>query len=172
MKSVVKKNSAVSETHNFREQKHNVSNFPVKDILKDKMAELGIKNQDLQKALGYREANVIAMMRNGSMRLPPRYAPMVATMLKIDKAAFMEKVMEEYDPVLWGAVKSVFKKRTISNNEMANVEMLRGLLDGLDIDLAESQEFMTTLKPAVEQLVKTEREKLSATLTLVDTKKA
>ncbi len=168
MKSVVKSNLAVSETRNFREQKHNVTNFPVKDILKERMAELGIKNQDLQKALGYREANVIAMMRNGSMRLPPKYAPLVATMLKVDKAAFMEKVMEEFDPVMWGAVKSIFKKRVISNNEMANIETMREMLDGLDINFNASQEFIASLKPVIEQLVKAEREKLSATLTLVE----
>ena len=40
-------------TENFRQRDHRFSALPLKDILRIKMKDLGIKNVDLQKILGY-----------------------------------------------------------------------------------------------------------------------
>ena len=88
------------EPRSFRERDHRITKLPVKTILTDKMDLHGIKNVDLQKALGYPAPNVIAMMKSGVMRLPAKFAMKTAELLKINKQVFFAKVVQESDPVL------------------------------------------------------------------------
>ena len=77
-----------ASTEDFRERDHRFTALPVKDVLKVRMKELGIKNPELQKALDYPMPNVIAMMKSGTMRLPATKAPATAALLQVDTPSF------------------------------------------------------------------------------------
>lgn len=110
--------------------------FPVKDILKIRMDDLGIKNPDLQRALDYARPNVIAMMRSGTMCLPPSKALVAAQLLQLDPVFLLSKVIAENDPALWDAISDVMGEYLMTKNELAVINMLRQGLDGHDVDLA------------------------------------
>ena len=137
----------------FRERKHRYSDLPFKDVLKIRMAELEVKNVDLQKALGYAAPNVIAMMKSGSMRLPESKAIEVADILQLDRIFVLGKVVSEHDPQLWDAIISVAGDRLVSANELALVYWLRQVLKGHDVNLTESAEFMRFTSPVVSDIV-------------------
>ena len=94
-------------TLNFRRCDPRFTVLPVKDILKIRMHDLGIKNPDMQRALGYPRPNVIAMMRNGNMSLLPSKALVAAQLLELDPVFLLNKVIAENDPALWDAISVV-----------------------------------------------------------------
>jgi hypothetical protein len=94
-------------TLNYRMRGPRFTALPVKDILKIRMDDLGIKNPDLQRALDYPKPNVIAMMRGGSMRLPASKALVAARLLELDPVFLLSKVIAENDPALWDAISAV-----------------------------------------------------------------
>jgi hypothetical protein len=55
------KKTITKTTENFRQRDHRFSALPLKDVLKIQMKNLGVKNVDLQKILGYPAANVVSM---------------------------------------------------------------------------------------------------------------
>ena len=116
--------------------------FPVKDILKIRMDDLGIKNPDLQRALDYAKLNVISMMRNGNMSLPPSKALVAARLLELDPVFLLSKVIAENDPALWDAISAVMGEYLMTKNELALIHMVRQGLDGHDVNLAESPVFI------------------------------
>ena len=72
-----------------------------------RMDDLEMTNLTLQKALGYSNPNVIAMMKNGSMRVPKEKAFEVARILEVEPILFLRMVIEENKPTLWDAIMAV-----------------------------------------------------------------
>ncbi len=136
-----------------RERKHRYTSLPVKDLLKIRMADLEIRNVDLQKALGYPAPNVIAMMKSGSMRLPEGKAIEVADILKLDRTFLLGKVVSENNPELWDAITTIMGDRLVSANELALVGYIREALNGHDVNLAESAVFTQAVAPALQVIV-------------------
>lgn len=94
-------------TKDHRARSDRLSAIPVKDILKMRMDDLEMTNLALQKALGYSNPNVIAMMKNGSMRVPEEKAFEVARILEVEPILFLRMVIEENKPTLWDAIMAV-----------------------------------------------------------------
>ncbi|MBB1075782.1 hypothetical protein HUU62_15340 [Rhodoferax sp. 4810] len=136
-------------TPDFRARQQYLDKLPVKDILKIRMKDLGIKNTDLQKALDYAFPNVIAMMRSGTMSLPPGKVNIVATILKIDPVFLMGKVITESLPGLWEAISEIMSDRLVTANEVSLLNTFRHQLEGHDVDLARSSEFLTAVAPVL-----------------------
>ena len=74
--------------------------LPVKDVLKIRMKALGLRNTDMQRALGYPMPNVISMMKTGSMKPPANKVLAIAEMLKVDPVFLLRKVIAENEPAL------------------------------------------------------------------------
>lgn len=129
-------------TLNVRMRDPRFTALPVKDILKIRMDDLGIKNPDLQKALGYAKPNVIAMMRSGTMNFPASKTLVAARLLVLDPVFLLSKVIAENDPALWDAISAVMGEYLMTKNELALINMVRQGLDGLDVNLAESPAFI------------------------------
>lgn len=143
-------------TNTFRERDHRFTALPVKDILKIRMKELGIKNPELQTALGYPAPNVIAMMKSGTMRLPATKAPATAALLKVDPVFLLAKVLAENDAALWEVIESLLGTQLVSANEMALINLIRQGLDGHDVNLAQSPVFVRAIKPQLAAIAKRE----------------
>lgn len=152
--------SVVKDTKSFRERVHRISKLPVKDVLRIKMDELGIKNIDLQKRLGFPTPNVISMMKSGTMRVPIQHAVSVAEYLEIDKLGFLRKVVEENDPLLWDAMQlATGSTLGLTRNESNLLSFIRTSMDGFDPDLTKNEVFMSGLKSLCESVLQSEIEK-------------
>jgi hypothetical protein len=153
---------------NFRQRDHRFSALPLKDVLKIQMKNLGIKNVDLQKILGYPAANVVSMIRNGSMRLPEGKAIEVADALQLDRTFVLGKVISENNAELWNAITTVLGDRLVSASELALVQLVRKALDGHDVNLAESPGFVALITPAIAAIVERENQLAQAAINRCD----
>lgn len=142
--------------------------LPVKDILRMRMDDLGIKNPDLQRALGYAKPNVIAMMRNGTMRLPASKALVAAQLLKLDPVFLLSKVIAENEPALWDAIYAVMGEYLMTKNELAVIKMLRQGLDGHDVDLTVLPAFVEAVAPVLKVTLERENALTQAELERID----
>jgi hypothetical protein len=145
-----------ASTENFRERDHRFTALPVKDVLKVRMKELGIKNPELQKALDYPMPNVIAMMKSGTMRLPATKALATAALLQVDPVFLVAKVLSENDADLWDVIESLLGNQLVTANEMALIKLVRQGLDGHDVNLAQSPAFVRAIKPQLAAIAKRE----------------
>lgn len=148
----------------FRARPHNLTKMPVKDVLKIRMKDLGIKNTDLQKALGYNHPNVIAMMREGKMRLPPGKATVTANLLGLDPVFLLGKVVAENDPELWESISGLMADRLVTANEVTLLALMRQRLEGHDVDLAQSPEFVAAIEPVLKLIADRETAMAQAAL--------
>jgi len=153
---------------NFRQRDHRFSALPLRDVLKIQMKDLGIKNVDLQKILGYPMPNVIAMIKNGTMRLPEGKAIEVADALKLDRTFLLGKVISENNAELWNAITTVMGDRLVSASELALVQLVRKALDGHDVNLAESPDFVQLITPAIAAIVDRENHLTQAAINRTD----
>ena len=142
----------------FRASDHRFTSLPVKDVFKIRMRDLDLKNTDMQKALEYPNANVISMIKNGSMRIPAGKAVIAAKMLEVDPVFLLAKVISENDLELWDAISEVMADQLVTANEMALLTMVRRELDGHDVNLAESPAYVAATIPALKEI----RERQSA----------
>ncbi len=155
-------------TENFRQRDHRFSALPLKDVLKIQMKNLGMKNVDLQRILGYPTPNVIAMIKGGSMRLPEAKAIEVADALQLDRTFVLGKVIAENNPGLWDAITTLAGDRLVSASELALVQLVRKALDGHDVNLAESPDFVQLITPALAAIVERENELAQAAINRCD----
>jgi hypothetical protein len=165
---MTKQKPLATTADSFRKRKHRYSGLRFKDILKIRMADLEIKNTDLQKALGYAAPNVIAMMKSGSMRLPESKAIEVADILKLDRTFLLGKLVSENNPALWDAVTTIVGDKLVSANELAMVHWVRHALNGHDVNLAELPEFTQAVTPVVAGIVERQNALTKAALQRAD----
>lgn len=123
--------------------------LPVKDVLKIRMKDLGLRNTDMQRALGYPMPNVISMMKTGSMNLPASKVLITAKILKVDPVFLLRKVIAENDPALSDAIYSVLDQHLVTKNELALLRYVRYHLDGHDVNLAASPGFLQAADPVL-----------------------
>ena len=138
--------------------------LPVKDVLKIRMKDLGLRNTDMQRALGYPMPNVISMMKTGSMNLPANKVLIAAQTLKVDPVFLLRKVVTENDPALWEAISSVLDQHLVTKNEIAMLRLVRYRLDGHDVNLASSREFLEAVEPVLELIKQAETELAAAAI--------
>ena len=148
----------------FRNRTHRYSALPVKDVLKIRMKDLGLKNSDMQRALNYPHPNVIAMMKSGSMRLPASKVIAAAQLLQVDPTFLLGKVIAENDPALWDVISSLMGKQLITVNELAMVKLMRQGLGGHDIDLTQSPNLTRAIAPHLMAIAEREKAATQATI--------
>ena len=156
--------SAATKARNFREREHRFSKLTVADLITLRMSDLDIKNTDLASALDYPVANVISMMKSGSMRLPESKIVAAADKLQIDRAMLLRKVLNENNPRLWDVIDKILGPKLITANEIALLDMVRGNLDGHDIDLTDKPEFVQAVSSIIKEIVTKEANLADASL--------
>lgn len=157
-----------AQAKNFRVREHRLSGMAIKDILKTRIKDLGLKNLDVQEALGYPNPNVIAMMKAGKMNLPPEKAYAAAAILQLDPVWMIMKALQESNAMLHDSIVRVLGKQLVSENEQALLDALRKETNGHDIDFVGSEAFMQATMPAVRELTARHGELLEAALARKD----
>jgi hypothetical protein len=155
-------------TRRFKERNHRFSSLPVKDIVKIRMKDLGIKNGEMQAALDYPHRNVIAMVKSGTMRLPASKAVAAAKLLQVDPVFLLGKAIAEADPALWDTMSPLLGDRLVTANELKLLDHLRRELDGHDIDLTSSPSLIQGVQALLKPIVMQEKLLTQATLDRMD----
>jgi hypothetical protein len=166
MKNMNKTIATIPQNKSARDPRY--SALPVKDILTIRLKDLGLKNTDLQKALGYDYPNVIAMMKTGSMRLPPSKAVIAARLLKIDPIFLLGKVIAENDPDLWDAISSVMADQLVTANELELIRLVRQGLDGHDVNLTQSPALVEAVNQELKEILERQNALALAAINRVD----
>lgn len=120
------------------------------------MKELGLKNPTLQKALGYPMPNVIAMMKGGTMRLPITKVPAAAALLQVDPIFLLSKVIAENDAELWEVIAAHMGNLLVTQSEMELIKLVRRGLNGHDVNLTQSVDFVCLIEPALAAIARRE----------------
>lgn len=162
----------VTTVRKWRERERLLSKLPVGEMIALRMDELGIKNPDLAAALDYPTANVIAMIKGGSMRLPETKIVAAADKLQIDRATFLRKVISENNLSMWNVIDKVLGPKIISANEHALLEFVRQQLDGHEVDLTQKPDFVQSLVAAIKPIVAREAATNLATMNRLNPKNA
>lgn len=162
--------TAALQTKNFRLREHRVSSLSIKDILKTRIKDLGLKNTEVQEALNYPNPNVIAMIKAGKMNLPPEKAYAAASILQLDPVFMIMKTLQESNALLHDSIVRVLGKQLITENELALLALFRNESKGHDIDFTASEEFLQATLPVIRQLAAKEGELLQAALVRKDEK--
>lgn len=155
-------------SRSYKERNHRFSALPVKDIVKIRMKDLGIKNSEMQAALDYPHPNVIAMVKSGSMRLPASKAVAAAKLLQVDPVFLLGKTIAESDPALWDAMSPLLGDRLVTANELKLLDLVRRELDGHDIDLISSPGLIQEVQALLKPIIKKEKALTQATLDRMD----
>jgi hypothetical protein len=152
----------------FREPAQRFTALPVKDILKIRLKELGLKNIELSRVLGYARPNVIAMMKKGGMKLPANKVIDAARLLEVDPVFLLGKVIAESDPELWAVISSMLGGQLVNANELKLIEFVRRGLDGHDVDLISSPRLTTALSRELQIILDRENALVKAALSSQD----
>ena len=103
-------------------------------------------------------------MKTGSMNLPANKVLIAAQTLKVDPVFLLRKVVSENDPALWEAISSVLDQHLVTKNEIAMLRFVRYRLDGHDVNLASSREFLKAVEPVLELIKQAETELAAAAI--------
>ena len=94
--------------------------------------------KDVAADCGYENANVIAMFKSGTTKVPIAKVKVLAAALRVDVTYLFRLVMQEYQPEGWAAMVSIFgRDKFITSNEMALVRFVRKFAGGDCIDLTD-----------------------------------
>lgn len=159
---------ATGDKRDYRSRPKRISKAPAHEILKTRMDELGLSNSDVQKELGYPKPNVIAMMRNNTMRIPINKAGKLARLLQVDPQYFIIKVLEESDAALADVLRESIGESLVTSNELKLINKVREWLDGHDLDVSAIPGIATALKPMVKQAAAAATQETKATLARID----
>lgn len=111
--------------------------MPLNVFIQARMRQLpDVTNVMVAEALGYPRPNVIAMLRQGSMKLPISKVPALAQVLEVDPAALLRAVLREYEPAALEVIESTLGAASLlSESEVALVRFVRHQLSEHDVPL-------------------------------------
>lgn len=110
---------------------------PVRELVANHQKMLEMSNIELAHRLGYANGNVIAMLKAGTMKLPPDKIGLAAAALQIDPLYLAQCANADQD---WGIdvlLEAVSRRTPITANEEKMILHMRKLAQGDDVDLDE-----------------------------------
>lgn len=91
----------------------------------------GKSQREIVKEVGWPNANVLSMMKQGVTKVPIDKAPALAKAIGVDQAAFVRLVMNEYMPEAWAVIRR-FSGDMLTEEEMELVQKHRESKDKAD----------------------------------------
>jgi hypothetical protein len=106
----------------------------VREIIALHQEILGIKSADLAVKLGYDNANIVSMLKAGTMTLPNNKIEALASALGLDPLYVAQSVNEESNFQLSGMLEAISKRTPITLNEEKLILSMREVAAGRDIN--------------------------------------
>jgi len=86
----------------------------------------GKSQSEIAQEIGFKNANVITMLKQGRTKVPVNRIGALATALEVDPLHLFKMVMQEYQPETWDALeKYVLKQPFVSENELEILKVVR-----------------------------------------------
>ena len=85
--------------------------------------------REIAEEIGYENANIITMFKQGLTRLPLDKVGPIAIALEIDPTMLLEMVMAEYMPETLMALRPILRGLTLTNEEYELINLFRYLQD-------------------------------------------
>jgi plasmid maintenance system antidote protein VapI len=95
--------------------------------------------REIANEIGYTNANVITMFKQGLTKVPPHVAPKLAKALGLDPAMFLRMVLQEYMPELLEVVERQVGG-LCSQNEFQMLKVIRSATKNADPVMTKEQE--------------------------------
>lgn len=95
--------------------------------LEAQQAALGLSDQALSEAVGFERPIMLALIKQGTMRMPLTKIPAMAAALELDPAELFRAALRESDPALGKVIDDVFNPLLLSATEMNLIKHLRRL---------------------------------------------
>lgn len=123
------------------ESKKEAQKMSVARFLSEHVALSGKTQTEIANHLGYPKGNIITMFKNGSTPLPINKVGPMAEILEVDATHLLSLVMSEYYEQSWEAIKGIFNRPVLTDNEMLVINMMRDAAKGdvLEMNADEAQ---------------------------------
>jgi transcriptional regulator with XRE-family HTH domain len=89
----------------------------VAEFLAQQITLSGKSQRDIASEVGYENANVITMMKQGLTKIPITKVGAFARALDVDPAYFLRLVLSEYMPETWAAIEDALDGTILTRNE-------------------------------------------------------
>lgn len=106
------------------------SRTSLKHLIAERQSALNLTDVQLATALGYDRSIVIAMIKQGNIKLPLTKVPALATALETDASSLLVLAMKEAAPDLLALIEEVWGPRDLTSEESRLVQACRKIADG------------------------------------------
>lgn len=103
-------------------------------LIAQRQAQLNKTDEQLAQELGFERPNIVAMIKQGAMKLPVQKIEALAAALSLDAPDLLRHMMSEYMPDVLAAVDQMLFPTTLTQNEAKLIQTFRHLTKGKDID--------------------------------------
>ncbi|MEO8599385.1 MAG: hypothetical protein ABI656_06095 [bacterium] len=99
-------------------------------IIERRQSQLGVSDAQLSEALGYTNAAIIPMIKNGMLRLPVKKVSQLAAALDLKAPEVLRTYLKDTDPSLLEALEEIISFDVTSPTEYRLIEKVRELANG------------------------------------------
>ena len=112
----------------------------------------GKTQREIAEDLGYPNANIISMFKQGLTKLPTSKVEKMANSLDVSQIEMLELVLKEYTPETYDAMRSIYGELPSNETEAAILKAVKQTLKGKSIDMNNSKN-MALLTKTLQRLV-------------------
>ncbi len=110
------------------------SNTTVAKYITQQLALCGKTQGEVAHAIGYDNANVLTMFKQGKTKVPVNKVKALAVALEVDPIYLLRLVMTEYMPDTWEVIQNITNTNAVSGNEANILNIVRNTSDGLPVE--------------------------------------
>ncbi|WP_151448957.1 helix-turn-helix transcriptional regulator [Lacisediminimonas profundi] len=103
------------------------------EILSSAQSECGKPDAEISSAIGSDRANIFAMIKNGSIKLPVSFIPLLAETLSLDPAYLFRLTLSESMPDVLKVLDTLHPHNALTTNERELIDSYRYLTKGRDV---------------------------------------
>ena len=96
---------------------------------------LELSDAHIADALGYDQANVVALIKQGRIRLPIAKVPQLAEVLQLHPSKLLQMALREISPEMLQAIEACYGPMVLSDAELRLIRSIRQAAGGRDTGL-------------------------------------
>jgi transcriptional regulator with XRE-family HTH domain len=109
------------------------NNVTVADFITRKIESAPISQREIASRLGYPNANILTMFKQGRTKIPIPKVPELAQALEMDPIELLRIVMSEYQPETWRVLERLIGESLVSTTELNLLKTVREASGNVDI---------------------------------------
>lgn len=141
-----------------------VKRMTMRELIAFNQEIVGIKSLDLANKLGYDNANIVSMLKSGTMSLPINKISALASALQLDPLHVALCVSEETHYMLAGVFEAISKRTAVTLNEEKLILAMREAAAGRDVEFDKHPALLEKLMVIHAEIVVSDTEPVERTL--------